>query len=100
MIIRGDRAAIVVVGVDDALVEADFVDPTIAFDETCLEIELALDAVRQTGGFGAVVSANAESNREVGHGIGASWTGVWANCSRLGTPASAVSWSDGAPRRP
>ncbi len=63
----GDKSPAVVVGEHDVVVEGDLEDPPVGLNELGSNPELALDAFRQTGGLGAIVSADTESDGDAVH---------------------------------
>ena len=64
-----DRAAIIIIGVDDRIVELHLVDAAVAPDEFAVLIEPILDSSRQTGGSWCVVSLHAVLDRNPRHHV-------------------------------
>ena len=65
----GDKTPPIVVGEHDLVIERDLEDAAPGFDECSLEPEFFLNPIRQTDGFGAIVSLNAVPDANLVHGV-------------------------------
>ena len=76
----GDKTPPILVGEDDLVVQRDLKDPAPGFNERGLESEFLANLSRQTDGFGAIVSLNAEPDANLVHGVD-----TFQSAQRVGT---------------